>query len=88
MFRKNYLPKVDIKQDFSTKKWFAYQPNDSWERVFVQFESGEFGFTALETPTKFEKLDDLVEALYLYAMKEHLEQIKKNLTYNSVIIMT
>lgn len=85
MFRKNYLPKLNISQCSKTGKWVAYSKEDSWGvDVFVQNaeDLGEYFISSFHKPTRFESLDDLVAAIYDYAYKDHLKDIHKNLTYN------
>ena len=90
MFRKNYLPRMKIIQDFDTKKWFAYTPGDAFSRrEFIQTDDGDYMVSMWGAkPTKFETLDDLIAALYEYAYKEHLEKIKAELTHNTIKINT
>ena len=104
MFRKNYVPKLRIKQDFDTKKWFAYKVGDTFDfRSFVQLrdktdkvyyatvdrhESLSYGLVRYYDPTRFDSLDDLLAAIYEYAYTEHLEYIKRSLTNRSVSVST
>lgn len=89
MFRKNYLPKVEIKQDFETRKWFAYKPGDVFTGGnFVVLDSGDWDFCSFVNPTPFNTLAELLETLYWVAYKTHLKDIKSELTYKTVKIKT
>lgn len=86
MFRKNYLPKVQIYQDYESRKWFAGETGGDSFKDFAQTEDGEYVMSIWRGAARFDTLDDLVEALYYYAMKQHLHKIKQELTYNTVKI--
>lgn len=86
IFRKNYLPDLNVYQD-TEGKWFAESQRDGWcdRHAFTFIREEEDGFVSrFSEPTKFETLDDLMAALYEYTYKEHLEAIKKQITYNKV----
>lgn len=85
IFRKNYLPDLNVYQD-TEGKWFAECPTSSslWgeKQSFYWNKDKSAGFVSQwEGPTKFETLDDLMAALYEYAYNEHLIAVKKQLTY-------
>ncbi len=84
LFRKNYLPKMNIYQDHDTKKWFAERQDDFITWSFFQRQDDSFDLSGLHDATQFGTLDDLVIALYEYACKTHLNDIKSQLTYGSV----
>lgn len=84
LFRKNYLPKINIYQDHGTKKWFADRQDAIIAWSFVQRKDNSFDLSGLHDATKFETLDDLVKALYEYACMTHLNDIKAQLTYGNV----
>ena len=104
MFRKNYVPKVRIQQDFDTKKWVAYGTYGNLAcEAFVQMRSGmvrepdallchddslSYEILSCYAPTRFDSLDDLLAAIYEYAYTEHLEHIKRSLTDRSVSVST
>lgn len=83
--RKNYLPDLNVYQD-AEWKWFAEEPLNRWgeRRSFVKLEDGTFYTAGRGEPTKFDTLDYLMSALYAHAYDEHLEAIKKQLTYEKV----
>ena len=92
MFRKNYVPKLEISQEFGTGKWFAYIPGDVFTRAaFVQRKDLSYEVCFYKEPedaTKFESLDSLMEAIYYFAYQKHLDLMKKKLTFNSVRLST
>mgnify|MGYP003533819531 CR=1 FL=1 len=92
MFRKNYIPRLTIKQEFGTGKWFAYVPGNRFDReAFVQYENLSFEVKRFRGPddaTRFDTLDDLVAAIYEYGYKENLKDMKVRLTFNSVKLST
>lgn len=92
MFRKNYIPKLTIRQEFGTGKWFAYVPGDIFSSyAFIQYEDLTFEVRGLRGPdvaTRFSSLDDLLAAIYEYAYKENLKDLKDRLTFNSVKLST
>lgn len=89
LFRKNYLPKVSIRKSLKGF-WYAYIPGDAtlwtdwWKKSFCENENGGYDFYALEEPTMFDSLDELMEALYFYTYKLHLEELKKEIEENMV----
>ncbi len=92
MFRKNYVPKLEIRQDFGTGKWFAYVPGDTFTvHAFVQSENLSFEVNRFKGPdeaTRFDSLDDLMAAIYEYAFKINLEDMKSRLTFNNIKLST
>ncbi len=92
MFRKNYVPKLEIRQEFGTGKWFAYVPGDIFTRAaFVQREDLSYEVDRYSEPegaTRFDSLDSLLEAIYYFAYRKNLEQMKNKLTFNSVRLST
>ncbi len=92
MFRKNYVPKLEIRQEFGTGKWFAYVPGDVFDRAaFVQRGDSSYEvdyFRKPEQATRFDSLDSLMEAIYFYAYQNNLEHMKDKLTFNSVRLST
>ena len=92
MFRKNYIPKLTIKQEFGTGKWFAYVPGDCLhEEAFYRHEDYSFRvsrFLGPDEATRFDTLDDLVAAIYEYGYKTNLKDMKDRLTFNSVKLST
>ena len=92
MFRKNYIPKLTIKQEFGTGKWFAYVSGDTFSRyAFVQLGDLSYEVRRFRTPeqaARFDALDDLVAAIYEYGYKTNLKDMKDRLTFNSVKLST
>jgi len=92
MFRKNYVPKLEISQEFGTGRWFAYIPGGVFTKAaFVRRKDLLYEVTRLREPedaTKFESLDSLMEAIYYFAYQNHLDTMKKKLTFNSVKLST
>lgn len=92
MFRKNYVPKLEIRQEFGTNKWFAFVPGDVFTTAaFVQRKDSTYQIDRWVDPedaAKFESLDSLMEAIYYFALQENLEQMKNRLTFNSVKLST
>ena len=84
LFRKNYLPNMNIYQHCTTKKWFADREEGIIKWSFIQRQDDSFDLSGLSDATQFETLDDLVIALYEYACKTHLADIKSQLTYGNV----
>ena len=86
MFRKNYLPKLKIKKSSKTGKLFAYVPGDTHSRKNFCEYKGSYDLEYLSSATEFDTVDELISAIYSYALSLHLEDIHNNLTYNSVDI--
>jgi len=86
--RKNYLPKVCIKQDFDTKGWFAYESSeyDIYRSFCILTETDEAVILYRSDPTMFNSLDSLMDALYKYGCNKHKEDIKRQLTQTSTNI--
>lgn len=85
LFRKNYLPKMNIYQTLDSK-WIAHNGETDVlsQRVFVKYDDGSYGISALRDWTRFETLDKLMQALYDYACQEHTDAIKNQLTNSNV----
>lgn len=87
MFRKNYLPKLNIVQGFNGNGWFAFCSSDH-DYAFVQDEEGGYSFSLYHGPTEFDTLEDLFDAVYDYTKKVHLAEVKGGLKYSKTKIKT
>ncbi len=88
MFRKNYVPKLKIRKDFQTGKWFAEEGNDTFDKSFVQYEDGKYGLSRVCGPTQFDTLHDLMGAIYQFALEQHYRDMCGRLTERSVNLST
>lgn len=92
MFRKNYVPKLEVRQEFGTGKWFAYVPGDVFtKKAFIQNSDLSYSvqsFRGSDEATRFATLDDLLAAIYEYAYLENLQFLKDSLTFNSIRLST
>jgi len=83
MFRKNYLPKLEIRKSSETGKWFAYRKGEWCNDSFLETDDG-YSIRSFENATQYETIDALMQAIYEYSWMAHLEAIHKSLTYNQV----
>ena len=83
MFRKNYIPKLEIRKSSITGKWFAYIEGEWGNTSFVESEYSYDLLWGCE-PTEYDTVDDLMKAIYDCARVSHLKAIHENLTYNQV----
>ncbi len=88
MFRKNYVPKLKIRKDFQTGKWFAEVGSDTFDKSFVQYEDGQYALSLVGRPIQFDTLRDLMEAIYQYALEQHYRDMCGSLTERSVNLTT